>query len=136
MVVEKVNRHDSVLFEESFYGLMEMVENLGLDIENSYFTLDPAFDNVATRSEILFQGMIPVIKPNLGALKDQERINEKLDEFDKVEHIYKERVIVERLFAWEDSYRKLAIRYEKLQSTHDGFKFLAYSMINFRNVFH
>ena len=33
---------------------------------------------------------------------------------------------------WEDIYRKLVIRYERLQCTHLGFKYLAYSMINLR----
>ncbi len=47
----------------------------------------------------------------------------------------KERHNVERSYAWEDTYRKLVIRYEKLQCAFLGFRYLAYSMMNFRDVF-
>lgn len=135
MTVMEVNIHDSMLFDDSFDSLVETADLLELDIKGSYFTLDSAFDSTLTRNEILVRGMTPVIKPNLRGLKNEERINELLDEFESVEHIYKERVAVERCFAWEDTYRKLVIRYEKLRATHLGFKYLAYSMINFRSFF-
>lgn len=35
----------------------------------------------------------------------------------------------------EIRFRKLVIRYEKLQSTFMGFRYLAYSMVNFRWIF-
>ena len=135
MTVKEVNLHDSSLFYESFNNFMEMVEYLDLEINGSYFTLDSAFDNAGTKSEILLRKMKPVIKPNLRGLKNEARRNKRLDEFAVIENVYKKRIIVERLFAWEDSYRKLVIRYEKLQIIHTGFKFLAFSMINFRNLF-
>jgi transposase len=50
------------------------------------------------------------------------------------EEIYKERFKIERTFAWQDTYRKLVIRYEKLECTHLGFKHLAYTMINLRQM--
>jgi len=104
-------------------------------IRNSYFTLDSGFYNDPTKSEILFRDMIPVIKPNLRGLKDREKINKILDEFETFSEIYKERYKIERCFAWEDTYRKLAVRYEKRQDTFMGFRYLGYSMINFRWVF-
>lgn len=106
-----------------------------LDIKNSYLTLDSGFDNAETKNEILFRELIPVIKSNLRGLKDREKINKILDEFETVKHIYKERHKIERCFAWEDTYRKLVTRYEKLQSTFMGFRYLSYSMINFRGIF-
>ena len=51
---------------------------------------------------------------------------------DPYRHMYKERCRVERCFAWEDTYRKLVIRYERLHATHLGFKYLAFTMINLR----
>lgn len=135
ITIKEVNRYDSILFEDSFDSLMEIVEYLDLDIQGSYLTLDSAFDNVATKAEILLHGMKPVIKPNLRGLKNEDRRNEILDAFAMVEDIYKERITIERLFAWEDTYRKLVIRYEKLQIIHIGFKLLAFSMINFRHLF-
>jgi hypothetical protein len=127
--------HDSQLFYESFSNLIEFADLLELNIRNSYFTLDSGFYNAPTRNEILHRELIPVIKPNLRGLKDREKINKILDEFETVTDIYKERYRIERCFAWEDTYRKLVTRYEKLQSTFMGFRYLAYSMINFRSLF-
>lgn len=41
----------------------------------------------------------------------------------------------ERTFAWQDTYRKLVISYDRLKETRKGFRLLAYSMINFRVTF-
>jgi transposase len=62
--------------------------------------------------------------------KREDVINERLDAFD--EKTYKERYRVERTFAWEDSYRKLAQCYEILEATRLGFKYLAFSMMNLK----
>jgi len=129
------NEHDFSLFFESFEKLLEITDYLDVDLKGTYLTLDSAFDNRFSKSEILFHNMIPVIKPNLRGLKSEERRNERLAEFGEVEEIYKQRLHVEKFFAWEDTYRKLVIRYEKLQCTFLGFRYLAFSMINFRNVF-
>lgn len=127
--------HDSKLFYESFSNLLELADLLNLDIKGSHFTLDSGFDNAETKSEILLRGLLPVIKPNLRGLKNREKINKILDEFETVCEIYKERYKIERCFAWEDTYRKLVTRYEKRQDTFMGFRYLGYSMINFRWVF-
>jgi len=66
--------------------------------------------------------MKPGIKPNLRGLKNEKKRNRILNEFEKVEDIYKEREAAERSFAWEDTHRKLVICYEKLQAIHIGFK--------------
>jgi len=123
------------LFPESLDNLIEMADEYCLDLTNSYLTLDSGFSSQYNKYIITQAGMIPVIKPNLGPLKNQEKINKILDEFELVKHIYKERYKIEKNFAWEDKYRKLVIRYEKLQCTFMGFRFLAYSMINFRSFF-
>jgi hypothetical protein len=135
LVVKPVNVHDSKLFYESFSNLLEIADSLELEIKNSHLTLDSGFDNAETKSEIIFRELIPVIKPNPRRMKDREKIQKILEEFESLESIYKERHNIERCFAWEDTYRKLAVRYEKRQDTFMGFRYLAYSMINFRWVF-
>jgi hypothetical protein len=134
LVARPVNVHDSKLFYESFTNLLEIAESLELEIRNSYLTLDSGFDNAETKSEIIFRELIPVIKPN-PRNRNWEKTHKMLDEFEPLEDIYKERHNIERCFAWEDTYRKLAVRYEKRQDTFMGFRYLAYSMINFRWVF-
>lgn len=132
MVVRAVNEHDSQLFDESFANLLEVADELALNLEGSYLTLDPGFDSKGDKEMIEKAGLIPVIKPNLRGTKDQETIHQRLKEFEEAKEIYKERYRIERSFAWEDKYRKLVIRYERLQSTFMGFRYLAYSMINLR----
>lgn len=134
VIVEAVNRHDSTLFDESFTNLLEVAQDIPLVLEGSFLTLDSGFDSIDNKAMIEQAGMIPVIKPNVRRLH-QEKVNQRFDDFVQYQDIYQERYVIERCFAWEDTYRKLVIRYEKLQSTFMGFRYLAYSMINFRSFF-
>lgn len=135
IVVTSVNVHDSVLFDYSFTKLLEIAQDLNLNIDKSIVTLDSGFDSIFNKTIILSAGLIPIIKPNIRGLKNREKIYLILDEFESLKEIYKERYKIERCFAWEDTYRKLVIRYEKMQCTFMGFRYLAYSMINFRWFF-
>ena len=110
------------------------MNQLGISLVDSHLTLDSGFDDGKNRNQIEYANLIPVIKPNLRGLKDREKINAKLDAFEEVREIYQKRYIIERCFAWEDSYRKLVIRYETLRCTFMGFRYLAYSMINLKDV--
>lgn len=132
LVVRPVNVSDTVLLPACVEGFMDLADVLGLDTSGSCSTWDAGFDSSHNHDRLLFHGWIPVIKPNLRAQKNQERINERLDAFD--EKIYKQRIKVERTYAWQDSYRKLAVRYEILEATHIGFKYLAYSMMNLKTL--
>jgi len=132
LVVRPVNQHDNVLLPESFFGLLEAADLLDIDITGSYLTLDSGFDSEANRVMIQGQGLIPVIKPIRHARQSEERREERREQFEPYRDIYKSRVSIERSFGWEDVYRKLVIRYERLQAIHMGFKYLAYSMINLR----
>ncbi len=134
-MIKPVNIHDTKLFDESFTNLLETADLLNLDIDESYFTLDSGFDSFFNNTIISEACLIPVIKFNLRGLKDREKIERIFYDFETIEFIYKERYKIERCFAWEDTYRKLVIRYERLQSTFMGFRYLAYSMINFRWFF-
>lgn len=127
--------HDSVLFDRTFTNLLELADGINLDIFNSSVVLDTGFDSQFNQSVIEYANCTPVIKPNIGARKDREKIYQILDAFEEVKHIYKGRFVIERTFAWEDTYRKLTTRYEKLNATFNGFRHLAYSMINYRWVF-
>lgn len=91
LVVRAVNEHDSQLFDESFANLLEVIQDLSLDLTGSRLTLDAGFDSEENRRLIENAGMVPVIKPNLRNTKDQETINQRLEEFKEVEEVYKER---------------------------------------------
>jgi len=102
-------------------------------LKNSYFNLDSGFDSEYNKFIIRKHHMIPNIKVNSRNTKDREKLYKRYDDFN--EEIYKQRFTVERTFAWQDTYRKLVIRYEKLECTHSGFKYLAYSVMNLRSFF-
>lgn len=133
-MVGAVNNHDSVFFNDSFFSLLETADLLGIDLKGSAITFDAGFDTETSRATIRGQGLIPIIKHNRRGTKDPEKL-QMMFELDDLQYpTYQERYRIERCFAWEDTYRKLVIRYEKLQTTHMGFKELAYSMINLRWV--
>jgi hypothetical protein len=133
--VNPVNVADTVLFDRSFTNLLEIADELHWNLRKSFMTLDAGFYSDFNRGIIRYAGMIPVIRPNPRGIKNPEKLKQIWDDFFPVEHIYKERYRIERCFAWEDTYRKLAVRYEKRQDTFMGFRYLGYSMINFRSVF-
>src|ERR1700760_3997581 len=48
--------------------------------------------------------------------------------------VFKERFnTIERVFGWEDKFRHLLLRFERLSELHYAFKSLAYAMINLRH---
>ena len=50
------------------------------------------------------------------------------------EEIYDERFrTIERVFAWEDKFKRLLIRFEHISLHHFGLKLIAYTMINLRH---
>jgi hypothetical protein len=112
---------------------MDLANLIGLDLEGTYLNLDSGFDSKYNKMIITEQKMIPNIKVNSRNTKDRNKLYKRYDDFN--EQIYKQRFYIERTFAWQDKYRKLVTRYEKLECTHNGFKYLAYSMINLRVFF-
>jgi transposase len=48
------------------------------------------------------------------------------------EAIHALRLGVERTFAWEDKFKRLLLRFERIQQRHYGMKLMAYTLINLR----
>jgi hypothetical protein len=42
------------------------------------------------------------------------------------------RMHVERTCAWEDTFKRLLLRFERIQQRHYGMKLMAYTLINLR----
>ena len=133
LVVKPVNIHDSVLLPTSLDYLSDLCSLFGIDLTGAYLTLDPGFDSEDNKYRIQELEMIPVIKPNRRGTKDEQKLEQMYEGFN--EPIYKTRFKIERTFAWQDTYRKLVTRYEKLEATHNGFKYLAYGVMNLREFF-
>ena len=74
--------------------------------------------------------MLPNINANLRGRKSAKRGRKPLFNAD----IFKERFgTIERAFGWEDKFRRLLLRFERLSQLHYAFKTLAYTMINLRH---
>ena len=72
--------------------------------------------------------MIPNIKENPRHRKATKRGRKRL--FNEAIHALRMRV--ERTFAWEDKFKRLLLRFERIQQRHYGMKLMAYTLINLR----
>lgn len=131
--VKPVNVNDSVILPEALTKLVALTIRIGIDLKGSTLTLDSGFDSQGNKIVIKEHRMAPMIYPNRRNTKDPIVIARKFRWFDRV--LYRERYKVERTFGWQDTYRKLAISYDRLKETRMGFRYLAYTMINFRVTF-
>ena len=133
ITLKPVNQHDTTILPEAFSGVIAFSKRIGMDLSGSALTLDSGFDSKVNHRLIREHGLMPVIYPNRRNAKAPIVIARKFRWFDK--EVYKQRYKVERTFGWQDTYRKLALSYDKLKEIRLGFRHLAYSMINFRITF-
>ena len=133
LTIKPINRQDTVILPEAFSNIIAFSKRIDMDLSGAALTLDSGFDSKANHHLIREHGLIPVIYPNRRNAKEPIVIARMFRWFDK--EVYKERYKVERTFGWQDTYRKLALSYDKLKETRLGFRHLAYSMINFRITF-
>ena len=133
ITVKSVNRQDMVILPESLTKLTTFTTRIDICLVEAAFTLDSGFDSKTNRKRIREQKMKPVIHPNRRNTKEPIAIARMYRWFDK--KLYKERYKVERTFGWQDTYRRLAVSYDRLEEIRLGFRNLAYAMINFRVTF-
>ena len=131
--VKPINQQDTVILPETLTALVDFTHRIGIDLSDSAFTLDAAFDSQDNKDLIKANHMKPVIYPNRRNTKTPIGIARLFRWFDR--DLYRLRYKVERTFGWEDTYRKLAVSYDRLPEIRKGGRLLAYSMINFRVIF-
>ena len=124
------NRNESPLLREALPKLRRIAKAVGFDLHGRIVSLDGVYDCRPNRKAIFNQGMIPNINPNSRGRKTPKRGRKPL--FDPA--IFDERFnTIERLFGWEDKFRRLLLRFDRLSQLHYAFKTLAYTMINLRH---
>jgi hypothetical protein len=124
------NRNESPLLREALPKLTRIARAVGLDLRGSVVSLDGVCDCPHNRKAIFNRGMVPNINPNPRGRKTPKRGRKPL--FDPA--IFEERFrTIERVFAWEDKFRRLLLRFERLSHLHYALKTLAYTMINLRH---
>jgi hypothetical protein len=126
--VAPVNETDMVLLPKGLNALKQMAKKVGLDLRGAYLNLDGGFDSAHNRKCIFNAGLIPNIPENPRNRKRPKRGRKRL--FNATIHALRMRV--ERTFAWEDKFKRLLLRFERIQQRHYGMKLLGYTMINLR----
>ena len=126
--VAPVNESDMVLLPQGLRALKELATQVGLDLRGAYVNLDGGFDSRANRKGIFNAGMDPQIPENPRHRKHTKRGRKRL--FNAAIHALRMRV--ERTCAWEDKFKRLLLRFERIQHRHYGMKLLAYTLINLR----
>ena len=117
-----------VLFPDGLKALKNVAKQVGLDLRGAYVNLDGSFDSKRNRKLIFNAGMIPNIKENPRNRKTTKRGRKRL--FNDAIHAL--RACVERTFAWEDKFKRLLLRFERIQQRHYGMKLMVYTLINLR----
>jgi len=124
------NRNESPLLREALPQLTRIARAVGINLRRSVISLDGAYDCRPNRKAIFNRGMIPNINENTRGRKTTKRGRKPL--FDAA--IFQERFdTIERVFAWEDKFKRLLLRFERISSLHYALKSLAYTMINLRH---
>jgi len=124
------NRNESPLLLKALPQVTRIAKNVGLELNKTILSLDAAYDSRANRKAIFNRGMIPNIHENPRGKTTPKRGRQPFFE----PALYQERFFtIERVFAWEDKFRRLLIRFERISQLHYAMKSLAYTMINLRH---
>ena len=127
--IASVNKNDCILLPDSLSHLSRITRDVGISIKGSILNLDGIFDSKKNRKDIFNRGMVPNIPENKRNRKKTKLGRKRL--FNQAIHDL--RLAVERMFAWEDKFKRVILRFETKQSRHFSFKLLAYTMINIRH---
>jgi transposase len=126
--VAPVHETDMVLLPQGLQAWKQVAKQVGLDLRDAYLNLDGGFDSAHNRKCIFHAGLIPNITENPRNRKTTKRGRKRF--FNEAIHAL--RIRVERTFAWEDKFKRLLLRFERIQQRHDGMKLMAYTLINLR----
>jgi transposase len=122
------NETDLVLLPEGLHALKKVAKEVGVDLRGASLNRDGGFDSAHNRKCIFNAGLIPNIPENPRNRKRTKRGRQRL--FNAAVHTLRMRV--ERTFAWEDKFKRLLIRFARIQQRHYGMKLLGYTMIHLR----
>ena len=130
LVAAPGNHHESPLLRQALPSLLRLAQSVGIDLSGAILSLDGAYDCAANRKAIFNRKMVPNINENPRGRKQTKRGRQRF--FDAA--IFQERFdTIERVFAWEDKFKRLLLRFERLSELHYALKSLAYTMINLRH---
>ena len=124
------NKNESPLFKPALKHLKKITKAIGASIRGSIMSLDGVYDSIKNRELIFNAKMTPNIPENKRNRKKTKRGPKR--KFDPT--IFEERFFtIERMFSWEDKFKRALIRFEKISRHYFGIKLIVYSMINLRH---
>ena len=124
------NRNESPLLKVALPLVTRIAQQVGLDLSETIVSLDGVYDSRSNRKAIFNRGMVPNIPENPRGRKTPKRGRKPMF----APAIFQERFYtIERVFAWEDKFRRLLMRFERISRLHYALKTLAYTMINLRH---
>lgn len=110
--------------------LADIAKSIGLKLAGKVMSLDGIYNSRSNRKAIFNLGMTPNIPENKRNRKKTKRGRKQIF----CQKIFKERFrTIERVFAWEDKFKRLLLRFEFHSINHYAMKTIAYSMINLRH---
>jgi len=124
------NRNESPLLRKVLPQVTHIARTVGFNLKSTIVSLDGVYDSKANRKAIFNRGMIPNINENPRGRKTPKPGPKRFF----VPAIFQERFCtIERIFAWEDKFKRLLLRFERISELHYALKSLAYTMINLRH---
>lgn len=126
--VAPVNKTARGLLPKGLHALKQGAKEGGLALRGADVHLDGGFDSRANRKGLFKAGRLPHIKEHPRNRKTTKRGRKRC--FNAA--IQALRMRVERTFAWADKFKRLLLRFERIQQRHYGMKVMAYTLINLR----
>lgn len=124
------NRNESPMFPDAFKSLKRIAKTVGFSLSGCVMSLDGVYDCKQNRKMIFNANMTPNINENKRNRKSSKRGRKRFFSAS----IFKERFrTIERVFAWEDKFKRLIVRFEHISAHHYSMKTIAYTMINLRH---
>jgi hypothetical protein len=100
-----------VLLPDGLQGLKRVAKEVGVDLRGAYLNLDGGFDSRATRKCMFNTGLMPNIPEHPRHRKPPKRGRKRL--FNASMHALRMRVA--RTFAWADTFKRLLLRFARIQ---------------------
>ena len=124
------NHNDAFNLKPHLQSAFKWIKRQDLSIQGSYFNADSAFDTKEARKVCFNYQLLPNIPENKRNRKKAKPGPKRMFN----QNVYKRRFIAERSFAWVDKFRALLIRYDRRDLYFLSAHYIAFAMINLRNV--
>jgi len=124
------NHNDAFNLKPHLQSAFKWIKRQDLSIQGSYFNADSAFDTKEARKVCFNHQLLPNIPENKRNRKQAKPGPKRIFNLT----VYQRRFTAERSFAWIDKFRALLVRYDRRDIYFLSSHFIAFAMINLRNV--